>query len=283
MTTPVHRPEAFTGATTSSALDHADLEGARPAPLPRQPSPQLATATDTPPEGDGWLHEIKLDGYRLLARIEAGRVQLLTRNGHDWSDRLPRIAAALAGLPLAAGLVDGELVALGSGGLSVFRDLQRALADGDDSGLTYQVFDLLHADGLDLTGMSLRRRKAALSAVLVDAGLEPPVRDGPLRYTDHLQGSGPAFYRRACRLGLEGIIAKRADAGYRGGRNRHWLKIKCRRDQELVIGGWTEPGGARQGFGACARIATRPGSSCPTPPWPADPSRRGSPPPAGDR
>jgi bifunctional non-homologous end joining protein LigD len=250
MTTPVHRPEAFTGATTSSALDHADLEGARPAPLPRQPSPQLATATDTPPEGDGWLHEIKLDGYRLLARIEAGRVQLLTRNGHDWSDRLPRIAAALAGLPLAAGLVDGELVALGSGGLSVFRDLQRALADGDDSGLTYQVFDLLHADGLDLTGMSLRRRKAALSAVLVDAGLEPPVPDGPLRYTDHLQGSGPAFYQRACRLGLEGIIAKRADAGYRGGRNRHWLKIKCRRDQELVIGGWTEPGGARQGFGA---------------------------------
>ena len=250
MRTRPHDSKTSRAEATRSAPTPAELAGARRGPLPQQPRPQLATLVEAVPASDGWLHEIKLDGYRLLARIESGRVRLLTRNGHDWSERLPGIAAALARLPLETVLLDGEVVALTAGGFSVFRDLQRALGDADDSGLTYQVFDLLHLDGVDLTGVALRGRKRALEALFAAAHLLPPEADSPLRYTDHLEGKGPAFHARACTLGLEGVVAKRADAGYRGGRNEHWLKVKCRRDQELIIGGWTDPGGARPGFGA---------------------------------
>ena len=218
------------------------IEGARQGPLPRDPRPQLATRVDRPSSGDGWLHEIKFDGYRILARVDEDSVRLISRNGKDWTDRFPEIARRLADLPPA--LLDGEMVALTSDGTSSFRRLQEALATRRTGDLVYHVFDLLHLDGLDLRPVALRDRKRAL------ADLITPIADPHVRYTDHLQGRGPEFFERACRLGLEGVVSKRAEAEYRPGRHRGWTKAKCVRDDEFVVGGYTRPSGARRHFGA---------------------------------
>jgi bifunctional non-homologous end joining protein LigD len=230
-----------------SAPDPEAITAARRAPLPRNPRPQLATLAPAAPEGDGWLHEIKFDGYRIMARLEHGSVRLLSRNGKDWTNRFPAVAALLTGLPVTDVLLDGEMVALGKDGGSSFRHLQEALSAGRTQSLVYQVFDLLHLDGFDLGGVPLTERKRALTRLLESAGM---VGSSRVRYTDHLEGQGPAFFEQVCRLGLEGIISKRSDKDYREGRSRHWLKVKCTRHEELLIGGYTEPRGARSAFGA---------------------------------
>ncbi len=218
--------------------------GARKRAMPDRLTPQLATLAAAPPDGEEWLHEIKYDGYRLLARIERGDIRLITRNGLDWTGKFPALAGALAELPVESALVDGELVALATDGTTSFADLQDSIARGDTAGLVFIAFDLLYCDGDDLTGATLEDRKTALAAIV------PPAAHGALRYSDHQAGRGGDFFRHASRYALEGTIAKRRDRPYRPGRSTDWLKIKCHQRDEFVIVGFTEPSGSRHGFGA---------------------------------
>ncbi|HVS03139.1 MAG TPA: DNA ligase D [Thermoanaerobaculia bacterium] len=227
-------------------LDPASIPGSRQGALPDFVPPQLATLVTDAPAGEEWVHEIKFDGYRALCRLAGGRARFLTRRGHDWSDKLSHLASAAAFLPVDEALLDGEIVHLAADGTSDFQRLQQALGEGRSEDLVYYAFDLLYLDGRDLRPAPLLRRKEALQRLLAAA----PSQAAPLRYSDHVTGNGPAFLRQACDLGLEGVIAKRAAASYREGRGRDWLKVKCLAEQELVIVGFTEPSGSRQGLGA---------------------------------
>ena len=232
-------------STSTLALAPSDVPGARKTRLPEIMPFQLATLTDRSPAGDEWLNEIKLDGFRMQCRIEKGKAQLLTRTGQDWTHRFPDVAHAAAQLPVRSVLLDGELVALQPDGRSSFQLLQRALNEGAEATLAYYAFDLLYLDGYDLSAAPLETRKDTLKRVL-----EPMPQGGTVRYSDHVVGGGPAFYDAACRLGLEGMIAKRRTGPYRAGRGGDWLKVKCLHRQEFVIGGYTDPSGSRPGFGA---------------------------------
>lgn len=206
---------------------------------------QLATLVDVAPESEAWLHEIKLDGYRIAARVEQGTAQLLTRRSNDWTARFAKVARAIEALPVKSAVFDGEVVSLQASGRSDFQSLQNALSEQRSGSLYYYVFDLLFLDGLDLRPLPLLERKAALAAVLEEAKGNTQVR-----LSDHVLGGGKAFFEQACKLNLEGIIAKRAEAPYHPGRNKDWLKIKCIARQEFVIGGYTLPAGARTHLGA---------------------------------
>ncbi|SEF53607.1 bifunctional non-homologous end joining protein LigD [Bryocella elongata] len=204
-------------------------------PKERQPqflTPQLALEATNPPEGDGWLHELKLDGYRIQARKHGDKVELLTRKGLDWTHRMPAIAAAVAALPVDACTLDGEVVVLSANGTTSFADLQAAFQEHAKHDLTYFVFDLLHLDGHNPRGLPLRERKALLEQVLTP-------KDETVRYSEHLETGGAKMFAKACSLQAEGIVSKRADSPYAGSRSNTWLKSKCRREQELVIGGYT--------------------------------------------
>ncbi len=211
--------------------------------LPAWVAPQLATLVSGPPPGDGWVHEIKLDGYRILLRIERGRVKLLTRNRQDWTARFPTVAEAAAVLPVKEALLDGEIVALDRAGVSSFQALQQADQLEAGRSLVYVAFDLLFLDGRDVRPLPLVERKTLLARLLKR-------RRGRLRYSEHFDTPGQRVFDRACRLGLEGIIAKQRSASYRSGRGSAWLKVKCVARQELVIGGYTDPDGARAEFGS---------------------------------
>src|SRR5712671_867924 len=218
--------------------------GARKRAMPGNITPQLATLVDKPPDGSEWLHEIKYDGYRLLARIEKGKTRLITRNGLDWTEKFPALARRMAALPAEAALVDGELVALAVDGTTSFADLQDRIATGRTDDLVFFAFDLLYRDGYDLTGAMLEDRKEALAEIV------PRDTAGMVRYSDHQLGRGLDFYRQACNYDLEGTIAKRRDKPYRPGRSPDWLKIKCLNRDEFVIVGFTDPERSRRGFGA---------------------------------
>jgi bifunctional non-homologous end joining protein LigD len=220
------------------------IPGARKGPMPADLKPQLATLAAAAPAGPEWLHEIKYDGYRLFARIERGKVRLITRNGLDWTGKFPELARAFGQLPVDTALIDGELVHLASDGTTSFSGLQDAIASGKTGVLNFFAFDLVYCDGWDLTGASLEDRKAALGEII------PPHAEGMLRYSDHQTGQGPAVLRQASSLGLEGIVSKRREVSYRPGRGPGWLKIKCRNREEIVVIGFTDPEGRREGFGA---------------------------------
>jgi bifunctional non-homologous end joining protein LigD len=213
--------------------------------LPADFAPQLAELASTPPIGDGWLHEIKLDGYRMGCRIEAGKVRFLGRRGTDWGTKFPEICRAAAGLPVQTALLDGEVAVVDSRGVSHFADLQALLAGGRRAGLVYFVFDLLHLDGEDVSRLPLVERKRQVQELLARV---PP--EQPLRAVDHVVGNGPAVFAEAQRMGLEGTIAKRADEPYHNGRGPGWLKIKTAARQEMAVGGFTQPKGHRSGIGA---------------------------------
>lgn len=222
--------------------------------MPTRVAPQLATRERVAPVGDEWLHEIKFDGYRILAHVRAGSVRLLSRNGHDWTRRFKTQAASLEALRAKTAILDGEMVAVGSDGATSFRELQERISAKDTGPLVFQVFDLLHLDGHDLSNVRLADRKAALQQLLVVSQLEA---GDPIRFSDHVVGSGEAFFMHACSLGLEGSIAKLADAPYRGRRNKSWIKLKCSNHGEFVVGGFTPPTGARKGFGALPNRRSR--------------------------
>ena len=211
--------------------------------LPDQLTPQLATLADRAPAGD-WHYEIKFDGYRMLARVRAGRVHLFTRNGHDWSDRLPRQVKAIEALELKDCWLDGEVVSLGHDGLPDFQGLQQAFDSGHSQDLVYYLFDAPFLHGHDQRGTALQDRRAALKAVL-DGNKSPLLRFSEAFAADHRD-----ILQSACSLGLEGVIGKRADSPYSGVRSADWIKLKCRQRQEFVIVGYTPPQGSRGGFGA---------------------------------
>lgn len=229
--------------------DPSRLNGAVADLLPQALRPQLATLTRSAPKGSGWIHEIKFDGYRLMAQLDKGAVRLSSRNGKNWTERFPALAASLRQrLPDTQAVLDGEVVALARDGRSSFRRLQEALTSGHTDRLVYQVFDLLHLDTFDLRQVALLERKRTLARLLAAAGFGNGHR---VRYTDHIEAQGPTFYDRACRLGLEGVISKRGSSDYESGRTKQWLKVKCtRRQAEFVVGGYTEPSGQRSHFGS---------------------------------
>lgn len=233
-----------TRAKGVAAAALAKLDEAKKKGLPRKFKPQLATLVAQAPVGAEWLHELKFDGYRVLARIASGKVRLITRNGHDWTHRFPTIAAAVGELPIKSGMIDGEIVALNDEGISNFQRLQNQLRRGDDRSLAYYAFDLPFAQGYDLTAVPLVERKRVLQNFLGAAS------DGVVRFSEHIAGSGDQVWRQACGGGLEGIVCKRADGRYLSGRGPSWVKVKCTRRQEFVIGGFSKPEGSRTGFGA---------------------------------
>jgi bifunctional non-homologous end joining protein LigD len=249
------------GASSRLAELASAVPGARRAAMPRTVAPELATLVSAPPAGGQWLHEIKFDGYRVVCEVRRGKAQLLTRHGKDWSDRFAPVATAAAALPVDTAILDGEVTVLLPDGKTSFQALQESLGDGggvnsrgggaggrDGAEMVYFVFDLLYLDGDDLRPAPLLERKQALRALLDAAGIG--TGSGPIRWSDHVAGQGEDFYRQACRFGLEGIVSKRADLAYRSGRSKDWLKVKCLQRQELVIGGFTDPEGARAGLGA---------------------------------
>ena len=202
--------------------------------LPDFVPPSLATLHSAPPGGAEWFHEIKFDGYRIEARLDRGKVRLLTRKQLDWTHRFQRIAKAVAALPADTALLDGELVVENENGISSFSLLQTDLKNGRDNRFVYWIFDLLHIDGRDFTNEPLTVRKAALRRLLKN---QP--RNGPLRYTEDFEERGSAIFKHACELGLEGIVSKLRNAPYRPGRSENFVKTKCHNAQEFVVAGFT--------------------------------------------
>jgi bifunctional non-homologous end joining protein LigD len=241
------KASAKRGKETASWPDPSELSGARKGSLPDFVEPQLATLVAEAPNGETWLHEIKLDGYRMQARCDGEGIAWLTRRGHDWSERLPSLSAELSALGFPPALLDGELVVLQSG-VSNFQQLQNSLNEQHDGRVVYYAFDLLYLAGYDLRAVPLVERKALLAALLQAAGTTHET--SRIRLSGHVVGQGPAFFARACELGVEGSVCKRADGRYASGRSRDWLKVKCLQRQEFVIGGFSEPSGARSHFGA---------------------------------
>jgi bifunctional non-homologous end joining protein LigD len=235
------------GITTRRAASKASPtpSKARASSPPAFIEPQLATLVDEAPAGDDWLHELKYDGYRILARLDGGKATLASRRANDWTGKFPTVRAAVEALPVANAVLDGEVAVPDAAGKTSFQALQNALGKGA-SGALYFVFDLLWLDGEDLTGLPLEQRKQRLATLL---GRVKP-KTGPLRYSDHVVGQGRAFFQQAQARGLEGIVSKRRGEPYRRGRSAGWLKTKCISRQEFVIGGFTDPEGARTGIGA---------------------------------
>jgi bifunctional non-homologous end joining protein LigD len=210
------------------------------------PAVQLATLVDAPPEGDKWLHEIKFDGYRLFGFLSGGDVRLRTRNGLDWTSKFPSIVSAIAGLKAENAVLDMEAVVLDEQGKSGFQALQTALGEGGQRDrIVAYAFDLLHLDGENLTRLKLTERKDKLANLLKksDAG-------SSLRFSDHVMGSGADMLAKACKLGLEGIVSKRADAPYTAGRDKNWLKAKCQQRQEFIIIGYSNSKSGGRALGA---------------------------------
>ena len=222
-----------------------DLASATRAPLPEALSPQLATLVEGPPSDVAdWLWELKFDGYRLLARLERGGVRLLTRNGHDWTAKMPQLARALRRLPLRSGWIDGEVLVLDEHGVPDFQALQNAFDARATAELVYYVFDLPFADGRDLRDMPLVERRELLRTVVQQGALDS------IRFSEAFEARPGDLVASACQLGFEGVIGKRKSAAYAPRRNADWIKLKCSHRQEFVIAGFTEPKGSRKGIGA---------------------------------
>ena len=226
------------------------LKDAPREPMPRFLKPQLASQAAEPPKGGEWLHELKLDGYRIQAHVVerkgGGRkATLYSRKGLDWTHRMKEIARELEGLPVKAAVLDGELVVLDESGGTSFAELQAAFEEGKRVQMTYFVFDLLHLDGHNLRGLALERRKEILEGLISEAG-----DAAAIRFTEHIRGEGGAMFTKACELGAEGVVSKRAEGKYCAGRSKEWWKSKCVRQQEFVIGGFTLPSDRGPGIGA---------------------------------
>ena len=250
---PWYRKDSAEATKTSSARVPASrkrvpdfasmLKKAAKEKLPGFIEPELALQSEIAPGGGGWLHELKLDGYRIQARKDGDKVQLLTRKGLDWTHRMKTIAGAVAELPVEKAILDGEVVVLAENGTTSFADLQAAFQEGEKKPLTYFVFDLLHLNGHSLRDLPLIERKKVLERVVEGAGEF-------LRFSEHVETSGEVVFQKACELHAEGIVSKRTASKYSSGRSGDWLKIKCVLEQEFVIGGFTLPSNGSHGVGA---------------------------------
>jgi bifunctional non-homologous end joining protein LigD len=229
---------------SSSGKPQQKVKGGKRGALPEFIEPQLAALAGKPPSGDSWVHEVKFDGYRLLARIDAGRAKLKTRSGLDWTTKFPSLKKALEALPVVTALFDGEVVVETERGTPDFAGLQTDLSEGRSDRFRYYLFDLLYLDGVDLTGATLLDRKQALAQLL--SGYEGDV----LKMSEHFTARGDVMLTHACRLGLEGIVSKLKSARYRSGRSKAWLKTKCVEGSEFVIIGYVPSTTQRRAIGS---------------------------------
>ncbi|MGY3233074.1 bifunctional non-homologous end joining protein LigD [Luteibacter sp. HA06] len=241
---PKAKPKARRVPVTTLTRDAGALEGARKDKASTDFfAPQLAKLRETPPQGEAWLHEVKWDGYRILASVAKGKVMLWSRNALPWNDRLPEIVAAIEGLGLDSARLDGELIALDAQGRSDFNALQRTLSGEMQAPLAYMLFDMPYLQGYDLSKVALNERKALLERLLSHS---PHL----LSYSGHNLGDGDQVFAMAMEQKLEGIISKRADGAYRSGRNDDWLKIKRLESDEFAVVGYTPAKGSRLTFGS---------------------------------
>ncbi|MDR8398754.1 DNA ligase D [Paraburkholderia sp. USG1] len=245
------RPDIVATRSAQSLRELAaspSIEGAVPARLPATFKPQLATLVDSAPPGDEWSYEIKFDGYRVLVRIDratkGSAVKVLTRAGNDWTAKFSKQVKAFERLDIESAWLDGEAVVLDQNGVPNFQALQNAFDSNRLQDIVIYLFDIPFLNGYDLRGVPLEQRRAILRALLEDAD------DSVLRFSDNFDFSADELLRSACDMALEGIIGKRRDSGYMSGRSSAWIKLKCRRRQEFVIGGYSEPSGSRAAFGA---------------------------------
>jgi bifunctional non-homologous end joining protein LigD len=236
--------ETVAKARSQRAPAPTKVEGAKKGILLAFVEPALAKLVESAPKGSEWLHEIKFDGYRMQARIDGGEIQLLTRKGLDWTAKFKPVAKALKDLKIPSALLDGEIVVEDEAGVSSFSALQQELK-GKGERFVYYVFDLLYLDGKDLRKAALADRKAALRLLFDDLP-----DGGAIRFSDHLEEDGATLVKHACRMGLEGIISKRADQPYRSGRGNDWVKSKCTLRQELVIAGYLPSSTSKKAVGS---------------------------------
>jgi bifunctional non-homologous end joining protein LigD len=242
-------PEAKADAKSKPNKKSKTARPANGKPPPGFVPVALATLYDRAPSGPDWLHEIKLDGYRIEARLDGGDVQLLTRKQQNWTHRFPPVAAAVAALPAETALLDGEIVVEDEQGISSFSLLQTDLKDGRIDRFVYYAFDLLHLDGRDLIGEPLVERKAALAALL-ERRTKDEIKSSVIRYTGDFDEAGPVILRHACEMGLEGIVSKRRSAPYRSGRTDNFIKAKCRGEQEFIVAGYVPATAMPRAIGA---------------------------------
>ena len=236
---------ATTAATPAQEAASGPPAGSVPATLPEELQPQLATLADKPPVNvDDWLFEIKFDGYRMLTRAEGGKVRLVTRNGNDWTSRLGDLKGALEAMELPDGWYDGEIIMPGAESPSDFQALQGAFDTQRTANIVYYLFDLPYCAGYDLREAPLVERRAVLQRIVQR---KPQAN---VRFSEVFDARPEDVIASACKLGLEGVIAKRRNAGYVTRRSSDWLKLKCTRRQEFVIAGWTDPQGSRTGIGS---------------------------------
>lgn len=236
---PVKKPARKVATEKQSA----QLSGARRAKLPQTLKPELATLVEKAPEGE-WSYEIKFDGYRVMARVDHGEVKLFTRNGHDWTHKLPRQARALAALQLESAWLDGEMVVANEQGVPDFQALQNAFDTEHSEHILYYLFDMPYLNGVDLREVPVQERRVALATVLKSG------EDPSLRFSDAFAEEPEALLNSACQMRMEGLIGKRQGSPYVSRRSSDWIKLKCKHRQEFVVVGFTDPKGARNGFGA---------------------------------
>jgi bifunctional non-homologous end joining protein LigD len=241
----VAAPGRSAAAAAPTAASSGPPEGARPARLPATLQPELAVLVDAPPQQpEDWIFEIKFDGYRMLARVEDGKIELVTRNGNDWTTRLPGLVKALRSMELPDGWYDGEIIMPGEDVPADFQALQGAFDSRRTEQIVYYLFDLPYCAGQDLREVPLVERRAVLQRIVER---QPHAN---VRFSAVFDAAPQDMLDSACRLGLEGVIAKRRDSAYVCRRSSDWIKLKCKLRQEFVIGGWTDPKGARTGIGS---------------------------------
>ncbi len=246
------KPAGKRQSTPTQSTAKSWLEGAPHESMPAFLAPQLATAATIIPQGSGWLHELKLDGYRVQAHIRSTstdrkskrEVTLFTRSGLDWTHRMKAVAHALEKLPVEQAVLDGEVVVLDESGATSFSRLQAAFEKGEAATFTFFAFDLLHLNGHNLRGVPLHARKALVEPLVAEAA------DPLVLYSQHLQLAATQVFEHACAVGAEGILSKSGDSRYVSGRSETWLKLKCTRRQEFVIAGFTLPKDRGSGLGS---------------------------------
>jgi len=214
------------------------------AKLPLSLYPHLATLVEDPPRGEGWIYEAKFDGYRVLARIDGDDIRLFTRNGNDWTPRMKSLRDEVAALGIASAWLDGEIVVHDAKGNPDFQALQNAFDSSATDDIVFFIFDLPYLDGYDLRRVPFIERRALLAKIFA------PNASQRVRFSSHFEGDATKLLETACRKGLESLIGKRADSPYVSKRSASWIKLKCTRRQEFVIGGYTYPKGSRTGFGS---------------------------------
>ncbi|MFN3439665.1 MAG: DNA ligase D [Acidovorax sp.] len=243
--TPTKKQATTTPRRAKSATKSTAPPDTPVAPLPHMLAPQLATLVDGPPaEADDWIWELKFDGYRLLARLENGSARLFTRNGNDWTAKMPRLAQAIESFPLTSGWIDGEVLMPDAQGIPDFQALQNAFDGEATDALVFYVFDLPYADGHDLRGLPLVERRERLEALVQSSSSDR------IRFSAAFEAVPSDLISSACQLGFEGVIGKRKDGAYVSRRSGDWIKLKCTHRQEFVIGGYTDPQGSRTGLGS---------------------------------